>query len=81
MNYYLYYTTNIRGEIELNPSEFLDCKDEDDVRDFVWDLVLSNIDIPGSSELEYNDWTIPESFWEEWRKLKEYEKDTKEERN
>lgn len=35
MNYYLHYTTNIRGEIELDPSEFLDRNDEDDIRDFI----------------------------------------------
>lgn len=68
MDYYLYYISHFNSNIELDPSNYLECEDEDDVRGWIWDDVLESADIPG--ELEYSDWKIPESFWEEWRKLK-----------
>ena len=74
INYHFYIRCNIIDEIELDPYEYLDYKNKEEVKDAIWYDII-DIVIPENTDydIDHADYKIPESFWEEWRKLKENE--------
>ena len=68
MYYWITIKSDIDGILELDPSEYLDCEDEIDIRDKIWDKIW-DCNISGDIEDYY--YKIPDSFLEEWYKLKE----------
>lgn len=67
---YLNYTE------ELNPSEFLGCKNEEELREEIHSLFLDNIVCEGDINIRESVTTIdiPDDFLDEWYKLKNFNK-------
>lgn len=60
--------------IELNPSDYLDCNDECDLNDSVYDEIRDSFSV-GDLEIDQAemDFSLPKEFVDEWKKLKGYE--------
>lgn len=61
-------------DIELNPSDYLDCNDECDLNDSVYDKIRDSFSV-GDLEIDQAemDFSLPKEFVDEWKKLKGYE--------
>ena len=61
-------------DYEIDPNDFLDCKDEEDLIDEVTDYLLdqAELKLPKNMDCECDEYhtNIPNSFIEEWRHLK-----------
>lgn len=60
-------------EIELNPSNFYDAQDEEELREMVWDKI-SDEECSNSGDFNVNTreigYELPKEFIEEWKSLK-----------
>lgn len=69
------YIKNVTAEIELelSPSDYLVCDDEDELREFIYEDLSEAIDYGDVNVSDFEDHiiNIPEEFINEWRKLKE----------
>ena len=69
-------TKYVRGtqylEIDIDPKDYLEAENEDELKDFIWDDLCDSK--PVSNDLDNMDWidrdTVPKEFIEEWKKLK-----------
>lgn len=61
------------SEMELNPSNFYDAKDEEELHDMVWDRIFDRLSSDSGRinvserEIDYN---LPQEFIDEWKSLK-----------
>lgn len=59
--------------IELNPSNFYDAKDEEELHDMVWEKI-SDEELSDAGDFNINnrevDYELPKEFIEEWKSLK-----------
>lgn len=64
----------INESIELNPRDYLDCNDECDLNDSVYDDIWDSFSV-GDLEIDQAemDFSLPKEFIDEWRRLKGYE--------
>lgn len=64
----------IHDNIELNPSDYLDCNDECDLNDSVYDEIGDSFSVGdleiGQAEMDFS---LPKEFVDEWKRLKGYE--------
>ena len=67
INYYISYNCYNSYYINISPDEFLDCKDRNDVKEAVTELILDEYSYDEVNELSFD---IPESFYKEWERLK-----------
>lgn len=60
-------------EVELNPSNFYDAKDEEELQDMVWERI-SDEELSDSGDFNVKtrevDYELPKEFIEEWKSLK-----------
>lgn len=60
----------IYSELELNPEDFLECKDEDELTDAIYDIVGMEIDT-GDVQIDESESELKmEDFLNEWKSLK-----------
>ncbi len=70
-NISLWVNADIEDTIDLNPENYLDCADEDEL----WDQINADIYVAFNKYIthlyDYTlDWSYPEGFLEEWKELK-----------
>lgn len=64
-------TYQVYGSLDVNPEDFLDCEDEDEVRDEMSTLIWESDDrYEDFSEGDVRIREIPKKFFDEWNKLK-----------
>lgn len=58
---------------EFDPAYYLECEDEDELYDYVWEDITEAAREGGNAHLERDEseFELPEKFVEEWRHLKE----------
>lgn len=63
----------VEVELELSPSDYLVCDDEDELREFIWEDLQESVDYGDVNVEDSEDYYlhIPEEFINEWKKLKE----------
>ena len=77
MSYSLLVKEYIQGwalsEVELNPSNFYDAKDVEELHDMVWERIFDELSSDSGdinvSEREI-DYELPQEFIDEWKSLK-----------
>lgn len=77
MSYSLLIKEYIKGwalsEVELNPSNFYNAKDEKELHDMVWEHIFDELSSDSgdinASEREV-DYELPQEFIDEWKSLK-----------
>lgn len=64
----------IDNQIELNPEDYLDYDDECELNDAVYDVILDSFSV---RDLDIDqaemDFSLPQEFIDEWKRLKGYE--------
>lgn len=58
----------IHSELKLNPEDFLECKDEGELTDAIYDIISMEIDT-GDVRIDESE-LIMEDFLNEWKSLK-----------
>lgn len=64
----------IDNQIELNPEDYLDYDDECELNDAVYDTILDSFSV-GDLDIDQAemDFSLPQEFIDEWKRLKGYE--------
>lgn len=64
----------IDNQIELNPEDYLDYDDECDLNDAVYDAIWDSFSV-GDLDIDQAemDFSLPQEFIDEWKRLKGYE--------
>ena len=64
----------IDNQIELNPEDYLDYDDECDLNDAVYDVIWDSFSV-GDLDIDQAemDFSLPQEFIDEWKRLKGYE--------
>lgn len=60
----------IHSELKLNPEDFLECKDEGELTDAIYDIISMEIDTGDVRIDESESELIMEDFLNEWKSLK-----------
>lgn len=61
---------SIYSELKLNPEDFLECKDEGELTDAIYDIISMEIDTGDVRIDESESELIMEDFLNEWKSLK-----------
>ena len=64
----------IDNQIELNPEDYLDYDDECELNDAVYDVICDSFSV-GDLDIDQAemDFSLPQEFIDEWKRLKGYE--------
>ena len=64
----------IDNQIELNPEDYLDYEDECELNDAVYDAIWDSFSV-GDLDIDQAemDFSLPQEFIDEWKRLKGYE--------
>ena len=81
INYFESGEYRIYIDRDIDPEEFLDCEDEDELRDEILEyMAYESWDDLEYPEIYERNTDIPEEFFEEWRRLKNEAKVDKEQK-